>query len=231
MNSKIVSVANQIPNINFCLKALDLGLWDYDIDADILVCSSRWYELAGRDLNSVRTLNDFRPFIHPDDVVLATSVDYDRLKKLIAADERYHVDFRIIRPDGEIRWWRSVACVLIDPESGNRKAIGCVTDNTEFRLLEVNPAGHEEYPTPTRSPEPTGPADPPHQHVASHSSLSTREVECLSWVSVGKTAWETATIMGISQRTVEFHLVNAMRKLSASNKVHAVVIAVREGLI
>ncbi|NWP61276.1 helix-turn-helix transcriptional regulator, partial [Escherichia coli] len=58
-----------------------------------------------------------------------------------------------------------------------------------------------------------------------------RELECLRWVSLGKTAWETATIMGRSQRTVEFHLINATRKLSASNKIHAAVIAVRTGLI
>ena len=36
--------------------------------------------------------------------------------------------------------------------------------------------------------------------------------------------------MGRSQRTVEFHLINATRKLSASNKIHAAVIAtVRKG--
>lgn len=68
-------------------------------------------------------------------------------------------------------------------------------------------------------------ADPPRE------PLTDRELTCLRWVSLGKTAWETATIIGRSRRTVEFHLLNAMRKLGAVNKVHAAVIAVRQGLI
>lgn len=55
--------------------------------------------------------------------------------------------------------------------------------------------------------------------------LTDKERECLFWVAVGKTAWETAKILSCSPRTVEFHLRNAARKLDASNKVHAAMIA------
>ncbi|MBY3123131.1 helix-turn-helix domain-containing protein [Rhizobium laguerreae] len=36
-------------------------------------------------------------------------------------------------------------------------------------------------------------------------SLSPREKECLLWIAQGKTSWETAVIMGISENTVAFH--------------------------
>ncbi len=65
----------------------------------------------------------------------------------------------------------------------------------------------------------------------SRSTLTDRERECLAWACRGKTGGETATILGIGERTVEFHLQNAMRKLGVHNKVHAIAVAVRYGLV
>lgn len=52
--------------------------------------------------------------------------------------------------------------------------------------------------------------------------LSPREVDCLRWVAQGKTNWEIATILDISENTVRFHLKNAFRKLDASTRGAAV---------
>ncbi|HSP81395.1 MAG TPA: LuxR C-terminal-related transcriptional regulator [Myxococcaceae bacterium] len=62
-------------------------------------------------------------------------------------------------------------------------------------------------------------------------TLTDRERECLSWACRGKTNSETAAIIGISERTTEFHIRNAMGKLGVHNKVHAIAIAIRLGLI
>ena len=61
--------------------------------------------------------------------------------------------------------------------------------------------------------------------------LSGRELQCLEWVSLGKTSWETATILGLSERTVNFHLRNACRKLNVYGRQAGVVKAVRLGLL
>lgn len=61
--------------------------------------------------------------------------------------------------------------------------------------------------------------------------LSERERECLQWSAAGKTSWETSTILGISQRTVKFHLNNVAGKLQASNARHAVARAIASRLI
>jgi DNA-binding CsgD family transcriptional regulator len=55
-----------------------------------------------------------------------------------------------------------------------------------------------------------------------NGKLSFREIECLRWRAVGKSDWETGQIMGISERTVKFHLENARAKLDAMNTTHAV---------
>ena len=61
--------------------------------------------------------------------------------------------------------------------------------------------------------------------------LSNRERECFTWACRGKTRSETAEILAISDRTVEFHFQNAMRKLRVHNKFHAIAIAIHMGLI
>jgi DNA-binding CsgD family transcriptional regulator len=61
--------------------------------------------------------------------------------------------------------------------------------------------------------------------------LTNRERECFVWACRGKTRSDTADILGISDRTVEFHFQNAMRKLRVRNKFHAIALAIHLGLI
>lgn len=61
--------------------------------------------------------------------------------------------------------------------------------------------------------------------------LTDRERECLTWIARGKSAWAAATILGVSPHTVNFHLKRCMAKLGVTNRVQAVVAAVRLGLI
>ncbi len=61
--------------------------------------------------------------------------------------------------------------------------------------------------------------------------LSDRELDCLRWAAMGKTAWETAELLNISDRTVVFHLRNAKSKLGVFNKHHAVAKALQMGIL
>lgn len=74
--------------------------------------------------------------------------------------------------------------------------------------------------------EAAGRAIGPQQNL-DDQGVTRREMECLLWCSEGKTSWEIAKILGISERTVHFHMQNASRKLGASNRSHAVRLALR----
>ncbi|WP_024618238.1 autoinducer binding domain-containing protein [Pseudomonas kilonensis] len=63
------------------------------------------------------------------------------------------------------------------------------------------------------------------------ASLTAREVETLKWSATGKTYSETGLILSIDERTVKFHLVNAMRKLHSTNKVEASMKAYALGML
>jgi LuxR family quorum-sensing system transcriptional regulator CciR len=62
-------------------------------------------------------------------------------------------------------------------------------------------------------------------------SLTRRERQTLYWAGFGKTTWEIGRIVGISERTVMFHLGNAMEKLNARNRAHAIAKAAQRGML
>jgi DNA-binding response OmpR family regulator len=61
--------------------------------------------------------------------------------------------------------------------------------------------------------------------------LSEREIAALTWSARGKTSDEIATILGLSKRTVDFHMDNARTKLGVATRTQAVVKAVTGRLI
>jgi DNA-binding CsgD family transcriptional regulator len=62
-------------------------------------------------------------------------------------------------------------------------------------------------------------------------SLTPRELESLRWTMEGKTAWEVGDVLGITERTAALHLNNATHKLGCINKHHAVLRALKLGLL
>ena len=60
--------------------------------------------------------------------------------------------------------------------------------------------------------------------------LTLREMTILNWVKNGKTNWEIATIMGVTERTIRFHVENIFSKLDVTSRSHAVATAIEHGL-
>ncbi|MEZ5667950.1 MAG: LuxR C-terminal-related transcriptional regulator [Alphaproteobacteria bacterium] len=62
-------------------------------------------------------------------------------------------------------------------------------------------------------------------------TLSAREAECLRLSGMGYAGSDIAAELGITERTVRFHVANACDKLGAGHRTEAVVRALRRGLI
>ncbi|RYX96398.1 MAG: helix-turn-helix transcriptional regulator [Comamonadaceae bacterium] len=62
-------------------------------------------------------------------------------------------------------------------------------------------------------------------------TLSPRERECLMLAFEGKTARQSSALLGCSDRTINYHLANAMAKLKVDNKMAAIQRAVWFGAI
>jgi diguanylate cyclase (GGDEF)-like protein/PAS domain S-box-containing protein len=110
-----------------------MGVWDYDLVRDRLECDVQWYRIMGRDpSHPIHTVAEFRAFIHPEDVDRATEVQWT-VAQLVTTGELYGIEFRIIHPDGTVRWVRSAACLIDDLHGAPQRAVGFVIDVTESR--------------------------------------------------------------------------------------------------
>ncbi|MCF2858453.1 helix-turn-helix transcriptional regulator [Pseudoalteromonas sp. SMS1] len=53
-------------------------------------------------------------------------------------------------------------------------------------------------------------------------AITKRERDCLLWACEGKTSWEISQILGVSERTVNFHLANCIEKTNSANRLQAI---------
>lgn len=75
-------------------------------------------------------------------------------------------------------------------------------------------------------------AEPSHSHTLNNAChLSPRELTVLLWMKEGKTNWEIAQILGLSERTVRFHVGGIFEKLDVTSRTQAVARALGTGLI
>lgn len=61
--------------------------------------------------------------------------------------------------------------------------------------------------------------------------LTKKEFEVLNWVKMGKTTWEIAQILSVSESCINFHMDNLRKKFDAVNRTQVVAVAVANGLI
>lgn len=78
--------------------------------------------------------------VHPDDVAAAYAAYQDAIEKKNSSS----IEYRIIRPDGEIRHVHEIANVLRDDEGNPSRYIGVLIDNTEQKTSDAKLAAASE---------------------------------------------------------------------------------------
>lgn len=69
------------------------------------------------------------------------------------------------------------------------------------------------------------------RYLPTDSLLTSREIECLSWVAHGKTDFEISIILGCSHAGVRYHVTRACAKLGAVNRAQSVFRAAQLGYL
>ncbi|WBL37228.1 PAS domain S-box protein [Tepidiforma flava] len=107
----------------FALDLFPVGVFQTDLLGRCLRVNPRWCALAGRTAEEARGYG-YLDAIHPDDrpsVIEAT-------RRHIEADRQLRIEYRIVRPTGEVRWVLAQATVLSGPAGERIGYIGTVTD-------------------------------------------------------------------------------------------------------
>lgn len=69
------------------------------------------------------------------------------------------------------------------------------------------------------------------RYLPTDTSLTKREIECLSWAAQGKTDYEIAMILGCSHAGVRYHITKVCVKLNATNRAQSVFKACQLGYL
>lgn len=67
--------------------------------------------------------------------------------------------------------------------------------------------------------------------ITKFKKLTKRELEVLKWLLHGKTSWEIAIILNVSEATINFHVANIKNKLNVLTRSQAVATAIHHRLI
>ena len=111
-------------------KAAEFGIWEVRIPGGAVAVSGGFATLVGLPAASGRlNLHELDRMLHPDDrdVVRAAA-------EAAIETGTFQAEFRIVLPDGSIRWERSQGRVEL-LEDGARRAVGALIDITEERDL------------------------------------------------------------------------------------------------
>lgn len=84
-----------------------VGLFEWDLAADRSFWSAGFYRLHGLEFNEGASYELWRMQVHPDDRERVES----EVQKAISDGGTLDTDYRIIRPDGELRWTHLKAVV------------------------------------------------------------------------------------------------------------------------
>ena len=114
--------------LELALEAGRLGPWDWDIRTGVVTWSPAVEAMHGLPPGSFTgTFEAYQQDLHPDDRerVLA------EIQQNVAAKRDHFVEYRIVRPDGTVRWLRAHGRFVLDDQGEPVRLVGVCGDVTE----------------------------------------------------------------------------------------------------
>lgn len=109
-------------------KSGRIGAWDWDVTSNEIWWDPMLFELYGlEDRMGENTLELFQEIIHPDD----REMTFKRFEEAIDEEGEYTVEFRCIRPDNELRYFKHFASIIKNDAGRTERIVGVTQDITE----------------------------------------------------------------------------------------------------
>ena len=119
--------------LHFALGAAGIGTWHLDLRTGVATYDESLNRIFGLEGVETQTPLEARlSSIHPADRARVTAVIDDA----IARRADFALEFRIVRPDGAVRWLRDRGRIVVDERDAPIAATGAVMDITEQRKIE-----------------------------------------------------------------------------------------------
>lgn len=119
--------------MRLAMEAAQVSTWDWDIAAGKVVWSDNLEAYLGMAPGTFDgTFDAFQALVHPDDrQQIAAALD-----EALQQRNAYQVEFRMIRPDGSVRWTATKGRAFYDPQGRPVRMLGVDVDITERKEAE-----------------------------------------------------------------------------------------------
>lgn len=119
------------------MSAGELGMWEWEIATNRMIYSDRARAIYGFPLNVELTYDDVRRHTHPEDLPFTSAQAARSLDPEIR--ERNPYEYRVVWPNGEIRWVLAYGQAVFEQANGALRAtryIGTIQDITARKQME-----------------------------------------------------------------------------------------------
>ena len=115
-------------------NAAKIGVWDFDIVENRLIWDDRMYALYGlAPAEFGGAYEAWQQGVHPEDMPRA----HAEVQAAIAGEQDFHTEFRVLWPDGQVRFLEAHGIVLKDTSGTAQRMIGVNWDITERKQAEA----------------------------------------------------------------------------------------------
>ena len=111
-----------------------LGTWEQDLQSGELIWSDQMWSLRGFEPRPGSMSAEQRSVcVHPDDLAAVLQ----RMEHGMAEGSTLSQEFRVVWPDGQVRWLASRSSQVVDPDSGRKRRTGVNWDITDNRGADI----------------------------------------------------------------------------------------------
>ncbi|MDX1934196.1 MAG: PAS domain S-box protein [Capsulimonadales bacterium] len=127
------SLAYERERLTVALRAANLGMYEWRVGEETIRWSPETYPVFGVDPETfVPTVQAFDAMVHPED----REELWRKTRESLDLKEVFTHEYRIIRPDGSVRWLANRSHIGTDPEGRPERVTGVTTDITERKRAE-----------------------------------------------------------------------------------------------
>ena len=134
--------AHLVDQLALATRAARLGIWDWNLASNELVWDERMYSLCGVAPGELGDAHQtWLRTTHPDDRALCERAR----QRALCGDQPFDIEFRVIHPDGSIRYMKSDGQVLRNAQGQAVRMTGTHYDITERKQAEEEMRRHRDH--------------------------------------------------------------------------------------
>jgi two-component system sensor kinase FixL len=115
-------------------EAVNLGIWEWDLASNEIWATNARRGILGWPTSGKITFEDFMSHVHPED----RSRLRDTIDKAIRGASDYESDYRLVLPDGIVRWMSTRGSVHFNADGKPERLLGISIDITARKQAELD---------------------------------------------------------------------------------------------